>query len=125
MTIEAMIIFYVAIFIFSITLGSGTFALISNSLNNNIKTSIAMSFGMSVSDIVYLILAFYGLVALTQNYNEIFEFIRIIGGIYLIYLGYKIWTSKIDLNAKDEKINKKSYINNFLKGFLISASTLR
>ena len=31
MTIEAMIIFYVAIFIFSITLGSGTFALISNS----------------------------------------------------------------------------------------------
>lgn len=70
MTIEAMIIFYVAIFIFSITLGSGTFALISNSLNNNIKTSIAMSFGMSVSDIVYLILAFYGLVALTQNYNE-------------------------------------------------------
>ncbi len=84
-----------------------------------------MSFGMSVSDIVYLILAFYGLVALTQNYNEIFEFIRIIGGIYLIYLGYKIWTSKIDLNAKDEKINKKSYINNFLKGFLISASTLR
>ena len=46
-----------------------------------------MSFSMSVSDIVYLILAFYGLVALTQNYNEIFEFIRIIGGRYLIYLG--------------------------------------
>jgi hypothetical protein len=57
MSIESMITFYLAIFIFSITPGPGVFALISNSLNNNIKTSYALAFGMSISDVVYLVLA--------------------------------------------------------------------
>ena len=122
MSIESMITFYLAIFIFSITPGPGVFALISNSLSNDIKTSYALAFGMSISDVVYLVLAFFGLVALTQNYASVFEFIRIAGGIYLIYLGYKIWTSKIETNIKKEKVTKTSYAGNFLKGFLISAS---
>jgi len=122
MSIESMITFYFAIFIFSITPGPGVFALISNSLSNDIKTSYALAFGMSISDVVYLVLAFFGLVALTQNYASVFEFIRIAGGIYLIYLGYKIWTSKIETNIKNEKLTKTSYAGNFFKGFLISAS---
>jgi len=124
MSFESMITFFLAIFIFSVTPGPGVFALISNSLNNNIKTSYAMSFGMSLSDVVYLVLAFYGLVALTQNYANVFEFIRIAGGIYLIYLGYKIWTSKINLDEmnKDEKVKNSSYAIAMGKGFLISAS---
>jgi len=124
MSIETMITYFLAIFLFSVTPGPGVFALISNSLNNNIKTSYAMSFGMTISDIIYLILAFYGLVALTQNYANVFEFIRIAGGIYLIYLGYKIWTSKIDMNSmnRDTKVKKSSYAISMMKGFLISAS---
>lgn len=122
MSIESMITFYLAIFIFSITPGPGVFTLISNSLNNDIKTSYALAFGMTISDVIYLVLAFFGLVALTQNYATAFEFIRIAGGIYLMYLGYKIWTSPMDINIKNEKRTKASYAGNFLKGFLISAS---
>ncbi|MEA2018991.1 MAG: LysE family translocator [Campylobacterota bacterium] len=122
MSIESMIAFYLAILIFSITPGPGVFALISNSLTNDIKTSYPLAFGMAISDVVYLILAFYGLVALTQSYAIVFELIRIVGGLYLIYLGYKIWTSSIDTNIDDKDKSKVSYFGNFMKGFLISAS---
>ncbi|NQY52874.1 MAG: LysE family translocator [Campylobacteraceae bacterium] len=122
MSFESMLTFFFAIFIFSITPGPGVFALISNSLSNGFKSSIPLALGMTISDIVYLILAFYGLVSLAQNYAQIFDFIRIMGGIYLVYLGYKIFFSKSDDNIENEKKSYKSFIKNFLKGFFISAS---
>ena len=59
MSFESMLTFFFAIFIFSITPGPGVFALISNSLSNGFKSSIPLALGMTISDIVYLILAFY------------------------------------------------------------------
>ena len=122
MSYESMITFALAIFIFGITPGPGVFALISNSLSNGMKSSIALGVGMAVSDVVYLILAFYGLVSLAKNYAGVFDFISIVGGLYLIYLGYKIFTAPIDTNVKKVKKSYRSYFGNFSKGFLISAS---
>lgn len=122
MSYESMITFALAIFIFGITPGPGVFALISNSLNNGMRTSIYLGVGMAVSDVVYLILAFYGLVSLAKNYAGVFDFISIVGGLYLIYLGYKIFTAPIDKEVQREKKSYRSYFGNFSKGFLISAS---
>ena len=122
MSIEAIITFFLAIFIFSITPGPGVFALISNSLTNGIKTSVYMSIGMTISDIVYLVLAFFGLVSIATNYAFVFDFIRIAGGLYLIYLGYKIFTAPIKNELEKIEKTKDSFFKNFTKGFLISAS---
>ena len=122
MSYESMITFALAIFIFGITPGPGVFALISNSLNNGMRTSIYLGVGMAVSDVVYLILAFYGLVSLAKNYAGVFDFISIVGGLYLNYLGYKIFTAPIDKDVQREKKSYRSYFGNFSKGFLISAS---
>ncbi|NQY20679.1 MAG: LysE family translocator [Campylobacteraceae bacterium] len=122
MSLESMITFFLAIFIFSITPGPGVFALISNSLTNGFKSSIPLALGMTISDIVYLILAFYGLVSIAQNYAQAFDIIRVLGGIYLIYLGYRIFFTKAEDNIKNKKESYKSFIRSFLKGFFISAS---
>jgi len=122
MSYESMITFAFAIFIFGITPGPGVFALISNSLSNGMRTSISLGIGMAVSDVVYLILAFYGLVSIATNYAGVFDFIRIAGGLYLMYLGYKIFTAPIEKNVKSVKKSYASFFTNFSKGFLISAS---
>jgi threonine/homoserine/homoserine lactone efflux protein len=41
---------------------------------------------MAVSDVVYLILACYGLSAIAEQWGGVFTLIRIAGAIYLIYL---------------------------------------
>lgn len=124
MSLEAAISFFIAIFIFGITPGPGTFALLSKALNSGVKDCVPLSLGMTISDIVYLILASFGLAAIAENYVGLFLLIRFVGATYLIYLGYKMWTAKVmtDFNQLNNKSEAKSWISGFIQGFLISAS---
>jgi len=74
---------------------------------------------MAASDVVYLILACYGLAAIAEQWGSVFTLIRIAGAIYLVYLGWKIWRNRakyIERNSANKKMA------GFLTGFLISAS---
>lgn len=122
MSLESSFTFFLAILIFSITPGPGVFALLARSINTNFKECIPLALGMTISDIIYLILACLGLSTIANNYSLLFEFIRIAGALYLIYLAYKMFSSPIKLDESSEKLSKKSFIVTFFQGFLISAS---
>ena len=126
MSLESSISFFIAIFIFGITPGPGTFALLGKALSSGVKDCVPMSLGMVISDIVYLVLATFGLAAIADNYTDIFFIIRIVGASYLIYLGYRMWVAEglTDLKLIDKKAvsKSKSWISGFTQGFLISAS---
>jgi threonine/homoserine/homoserine lactone efflux protein len=123
MSIEGSLTFFVAIFIFSITPGPGVFALLASGMQKGVKQSFSLALGMTISDIVYLILACYGLSTIALNYAFAFKIIQYLGAFYLFYLAYKIFTSPIDMNInKNNSIEKKDFFMGFLQGFLISAS---
>ena len=126
MSLEAAITFFIAIFIFGITPGPGIFALLGKALTTGVKDCVPLSLGMTISDIVYLILATFGLAAIAENYSGLFLIIRFVGAAYLIYLGYKMWTAEVTTDFKqttDNSISKqRSWISGFIQGFLISAS---
>jgi len=126
MSLEAAITFFIAIFIFGITPGPGIFALLGKALTSGVKDCFPLSLGMTISDIVYLILATFGLAAIAENYSGLFLAIRFVGAAYLIYLGYKMWTAEVttDFKKSNEKSLSKSrsWISGFIQGFLISAS---
>jgi len=122
MSIEAAITFALAIFIFAITPGPGTFALLARALSLGAGACLPMTLGMAISDIVYLILATFGLSAIAENYGGLFTVIRFIGASYLLYLGWKMWTTDVDTHFEKAKSKKKSWISGFIQGFLISAS---
>ena len=93
MTFESGITFFIAIFIFGITPGPGIFAILAKSMSQGAKSCVWLSVGMSISDICYLVMACFGLASLAYAWEEIFLVIRILGGAYLVYLGWKMWTS--------------------------------
>lgn len=76
---------------------------------------------MVISDIIYLILACYGLAALAEHWSEAFMVIRFIGAIYLIYLGVKMWRASRQQLPTEIGVKEKSGMS-FLQGFVISAS---
>ena len=123
MSFESAISFFFIIFIFAITPGPGVFALLARSLASGAKPCLSMSFGMAVSDIIYLILACFGLALIAEQWSGLFLVIRILGAFYLLYLGYKMWTAKPEtsLTHTPEK-TAYSTSKGFLQGFLISAS---
>ncbi|MEB8431362.1 LysE family translocator [Cocleimonas sp. KMM 6892] len=122
MSLEAAITFTLAIFIFGITPGPGIFAILARALNSGAKSCIPLSLGMSVSDVIYLILATFGLAAIAENYGGLFTAIRFIGAAYLMYLGWKMWTTKVDVEIQKNKVSRSSWLSSFVQGFLISAS---
>ncbi len=122
MTLESGTIFFLAIIIFAITPGPGVFALLSKAMTQGARSCFPMALGMAVSDSIYLVLACYGLATIAENWGELFTAIRIIGAIYLIYLGWKMWNAAITLNKTNDKDNFKTKSMVFVQGFLISAS---
>lgn len=122
MTLEASISFFIAVFIFSITPGPGVFAIIARALTRGAPSCFFLSLGMTISDILYLIAACFGLAVIATQWGEVFLVIRILGAFYLFYLGWKMWTSPIALDEGNEKSSVGSGVMSFIQGFLISAS---
>lgn len=122
MSLEAAITFTLAIFIFGITPGPGIFAILARALNSGAKSCIPLAFGMAISDVIYLILATFGLAAIAENYGGLFTAIRFIGAAYLMYLGWKMLTAKVDEEIQNNKLGRSSWLSSLIQGFLISAS---
>jgi threonine/homoserine/homoserine lactone efflux protein len=83
MSAESAITFFLAILIFGITPGPGVFAIIARALTKGAKDCFALSLGMTISDILYLIAACFGLATIATHWGELFTIIRIVGAAYL------------------------------------------
>jgi len=119
MNLESAIIFFITLIIFSITPGPGVFAILAKSISEGVRPCISLALGMAISDVIYLILACYGLSTIAEKWGGIFTLVRILGAICLIYLGWKIWHNRTRYIERDS-VNKN--LAGFIPGFLISAS---
>ncbi len=122
MSLEAAIVFFITIFIFSVTPGPGVFAILAKSLSEGAWPCLAISAGMAISDLAYLILAIYGLAAIAEQWGGLFTLIRVVGAIYLVYLGWKLWRSRVEYIERENRSSRGKNMAGFAQGFLISAS---
>jgi len=75
--------------------------------------------GIVVGDIIYILLAIYGLSVLADLMGGNFFLVRYLGGAYLIYLGIALWRSSAQVEKGDEEI-EISLLSSFLSGLLIT-----
>ena len=122
MTFESGIAFFIAIFVFSITPGPGTFALLARALKIGARSCWSLALGMSISDLVYLLLATLGLSVIAEQWGTLFTVIRIAGAVYLVYLGWRMWRDRSHLVEQNRPASRTSFVAGFAQGFLISAS---
>lgn len=122
MTLESAITFFIAIFIFGITPGPGTFAVLAKSLSQGVWRTLPLSAGMACGDILYLIMACFGLAAIAEQWETLFVVIRYVGAAYLLYLGVKMWTAPVDNLEEEQPKSRKKGAAAALQGFLISSS---
>ena len=122
MSLESAVSFFIAVLIFGVTPGPGVFAILSRGMINGSKACVMLALGMTISDMLYLIAACLGLAVLATHMGDIFFVVRIVGGAYLIYLGWKMWTMPINLEETTQSLSTSGYIKSFVEGLLISAS---
>ena len=111
----------VAHFIALLSPGADFFLILANSSKYGKKAGIITSFGIASANLVYILLALFG-ISLIKNNELIFTFIKILGSIYLLYIGYLLANSKKrDLFSKYTDKNKQNAKKSFIyfnMGFL-------
>jgi threonine/homoserine/homoserine lactone efflux protein len=108
--------------VFGVTPGPGTFAILARALTVGAGRCIWLSLGMVLSDMVYLILACYGLATLAENWSGAFLAIRVAGASYLFYLAYKMWTAAVEKPGENPDGLVEDGVSSLIQGFMISAS---
>ncbi len=123
MSPESAISFLLIIYLFAITPGPGVFALLARSLASGVKPCISLALGMAVSDVIYLVLACFGLAVIAEQWAGLFMIIRFFGAFYLLYLGWKMWNASPDASLQNGVCDVTfTTAQGLLQGFLISAS---
>ena len=125
MTLEFSLAYFVVVFLFSITPGPGVFALIAKALKQGGYACWGLALGMTMSDIVYLLLVVWGLAYIANEYQLIFTLIRWGGASYLFFLAWQVWHAPIELNEAAETVTRSmgaNFILSYAEGMLISAT---
>src|ERR1035438_5092379 len=97
----------------------------SNALKNRKKYCILATIGASFADFFYVFIAVFGLTKLYTYYKPFIPYLLLAGAIFLVYIGYKIFRTKIDIEHLDdtshltEKIRKKER-GGFYTGFMLN-----
>src|ERR1043165_7408829 len=113
-------------FIFSVPIAGPISILItSNALKGRVRYCHRATVGASFADFVFVFIALYGITKLYSLYKPFIPYILLTGALFLLYVGYKIYKTTVDLehihetNPRAEKIEHQ-HKGGFRTGFLIS-----
>ncbi len=118
MSTESWIALVLALAVLGLSPGPAWAAVITTSLGRGFRAALAMSAGVALGDVVFLLLAVFGLALLAKALGTLFLAVKIAGAAYLIWLGIKLWRTPppADLEAAPQK----SSFGPFLGGFALT-----
>jgi len=96
MTLSALVIFFVAEFVFAVTPGQSVAALVARVINRGWRSVLPFLAAMWLGEIIWLTCAVAGLSHIAQTFHEAFVVLKYLGVAYLFYLAYRMWTARVD-----------------------------
>lgn len=125
MSIETLLIYLTLVFAVTSTPGPAVLFIISNTLSHGLEKSIVVAIGNILGLLFVGIASITGLGIIVQSSEYIFNIIKYMGAIYLIYLGIKLILKKdFTLNHINDKTSHSSISTRkvFLQSFLVAVS---
>lgn len=101
----------------SISPGPSFFIVTQTAMSKSRNDAIAIALGLGVGASFFALVACIGLYIILENVPWMYVLFKILGGIYLCFLAYKIWkSSKINDIQKIEKTKVHGIFKSFLLG---------
>jgi threonine/homoserine/homoserine lactone efflux protein len=75
--------------------GPGVIAIVARALGSGFRSVIPGTIGILIGDLCLMTLSAFGLALVAQAMGPLFAIVKIAGGLYLLYLGYKYWTADV------------------------------
>lgn len=116
MSVELLISFNIALLVALVSPGPAMLVVIQTSLSAGRQAGISAGCGLGVMAATWTILALFGLEVIFKIFPWFYTTARFIGGIYLIYIAWKMW-----LGSRDEiKIKTEVVHRSFRQGVTIN-----
>jgi threonine/homoserine/homoserine lactone efflux protein len=90
------LLIYAGIYAFVIALpGPNVIAIAARALAGGFRAAVPAAFGTALGDIVLMSFSAFGLELVANISSRVFLAVKIVGVLYLLWLGYKYWTAPI------------------------------
>ena len=99
---------------------------VTRSATLGVSNGIAVSLGIVLGDLVFILLAAFGLSLVVETFASLFLIIKLFAGSYLIWLGYSLLTSKKETSNVEYSENiKGNLVASFLSGFFLTLGDVK
>ncbi|UCE24351.1 MAG: LysE family translocator [Candidatus Zixiibacteriota bacterium] len=115
----SVVAFAWGVFVLAVVPGPGVLACVSRALASGFRQALGVAMGIVAADLLFLLSALCGLAAMAELLGRFFMVVKYLGGVYLIWLGYRLWRSSGHYRALEPDTNRK-WGSNFLSGFLLT-----
>jgi threonine/homoserine/homoserine lactone efflux protein len=119
MTAGTIAALFSALVILAALPSTSVIAVVSRSIAGGLGHGIATSIGIVVGDICFIIIAILGLSVVAEAMGDLFYWVKLCAGAYLIWFGIDLWRSKAAATRVD-KVHQKSLVSSFLCGLFIT-----
>ncbi len=120
MELTSIINFFFILFVFAVIPGPATFAVLSTSTRYSLIASLLLAAGITVGDLVYTSAVLFSFSLFEEILSPIFFYIKIVGAIYIAYLGLSLIFKK-PKKFKEQKVKKNLWVQ-FSLGFFLCLS---
>ncbi len=93
MSIHHFAAFALALTIAVATPGPGILAVASCAIGRGLRDAVAMICGLILGDLIFFLLAVFGMAALAHSLGDLFLVVKLAGAAYLVWMGIKLWRS--------------------------------
>ena len=80
--------------------GPGVISIVARALGSGFRATVPACLGVTAGDLILMTLSAFGLALVAQAMGQMFQIIKLAGGLYLLFLGYKYWTAKVAEQAE-------------------------
>ena len=120
MTLAGFITYSGALALAAAIPGPGVTALVARALGSGFRSSLFMSLGLILGDLIYLTAVVLGLAIVAQTFGIVFLVIKWAGVAYLVWLAWTFWTSGITAETVEARKAKGGFFASFLAGLTVT-----
>ena len=119
MTLSNIVALFTTMLVLAAIPSISVLAVTARSASSGFVHGVFTTIGIVLGDIIFILIAVFGLSILAETMGNFFVLIKYLGGAYLIWLGISLWRSK-PLNTETESTIETSLLSSFLTGFFIT-----
>ena len=91
-----------------------------------VANGIAVTVGIILGDLVFILLAIFGLTVVAETMGSLFMVVKYLGATYLLWLGYTLIISKSTTTITiDKTIKKQNLVTSLLSGFILTLGDIK